>query len=61
LFRHPGDVHIHMFGTATLSFADGIATEPGDIFEISESQFGAPLCNQLAVEPESQLTIGRLY
>ena len=24
LFRRPGDVHVHFFGTATLSFADGI-------------------------------------
>ncbi|RYH05558.1 MAG: GguC protein, partial [Alphaproteobacteria bacterium] len=24
LFRQPGEVHVHMFGTATLSFADGI-------------------------------------
>ena len=29
LFRQPGDVHVHMFGTATLSFADGIRTEAG--------------------------------
>ncbi|TGR73600.1 GguC protein, partial [Mesorhizobium sp. M2D.F.Ca.ET.223.01.1.1] len=29
-FRQPGDVHVHMFGTATLSFADGIKTEAGD-------------------------------
>ena len=34
LFRQPGDVHVHMFGTATLSFADGIRPEPGDVFEI---------------------------
>ena len=36
LFRQPGDVHVHMFGTATLSFADGIKTEAGDVFEIEE-------------------------
>ena len=24
LFRRPGDVHVHFFGTATLSFADGV-------------------------------------
>ena len=35
LFRTPGDVHVHMFGTATLSFADGIKTEAGDVFELS--------------------------
>lgn len=28
-FLTPGDVHIHFFGTATLSFADGIRTQPG--------------------------------
>ncbi|MCR4267001.1 AraD1 family protein [Nitratireductor sp. ZSWI3] len=47
LFRHPGDVHVHMFGTATLSFADGIRTEPGDVFEIEAPQFGLPLKNPL--------------
>ncbi|HMR77883.1 MAG TPA: hypothetical protein PKD61_22390, partial [Polyangiaceae bacterium] len=31
LFRQPGDVHVHMFGTATLSFADGIRTGAGDV------------------------------
>ncbi|HVY51032.1 MAG TPA: AraD1 family protein [Devosia sp.] len=48
LFRQPGDVHVHMFGTATLSFADGIRTEPGDVFEISEPAFGLPLSNPVA-------------
>ena len=44
-FLKPGDVHIHFFGTATLSFADGIRTQPGDVFEISQAEFGAPLIN----------------
>jgi hypothetical protein len=48
LFRQPGDVHVHMFGTATLSFADGIRTKPGDIFEIESPVFGLPLVNPLA-------------
>ncbi|HWT99501.1 MAG TPA: AraD1 family protein [Terriglobales bacterium] len=52
LFRRPGDVHIHFFGTATLSFADGIKTQPGDIFEIEMAEFGKPLRNRLA-EPET--------
>jgi hypothetical protein len=51
LFRHPGDVHVHMFGTATLSFADGIATRPGDVFEIEAAPFGLPLRNSLAKAP----------
>ncbi|TXB64100.1 GguC protein [Paracoccus aurantiacus] len=45
LFRQPGDVHVHFFGTATLSFADGITTRPGDEFEIACDAFGLPLRN----------------
>jgi hypothetical protein len=48
LFRRPGDLHVHFFGTATLSFSDGIRTEPGDVFEIEIAAFGAPLRNRLA-------------
>jgi hypothetical protein len=44
-FLRPGDVHIHYFGTATLSFADGIKARPGDRFQISLDEFGAPLEN----------------
>jgi hypothetical protein len=51
LFRQPGDVHVHMFGTATLSFADGIRAEAGDVFEIEAAEFGLPLKNPLAIAP----------
>lgn len=51
LFRQPGDIHVHMFGTATLSFADGIRTEEGDVFEIEAQPFGLPLVNALHFEP----------
>ena len=57
LFRQPGDVHVHMFGTATLSFADGIRTEPGDVFEIEESHFGLPLRNSVTWESEQPVRI----
>lgn len=50
-FRRPGDVHVHYFGTATLSFAAGIPVAPGDIFEISAPGFGAPLVNPLVALP----------
>ena len=40
--RIPGDVHLHFFGTATLSFADGIRVEPGETFEIDLPALGAP-------------------
>ena len=47
LFRRPGDVHAHFFGTATLSFSDGIKAEKGDVFEIEAEPFGLPLRNRL--------------
>ncbi|MEO6014563.1 MAG: AraD1 family protein [Devosia sp.] len=60
LFREPGDVHVHMFGTATLSFADGIKTEPGDVFEIAEKQFGLPLTNSVAWDKAEKVKIRTL-
>jgi hypothetical protein len=49
IFCEPGDLHVHMFGTATLSFADGIKPQAGDIFDISSPAFGLPLKNPTAV------------
>jgi hypothetical protein len=46
-FRRPGDVHVHFFGTATLSFADGVTTRAADIFEIEAPPFRLPLQNPL--------------
>lgn len=51
-FRRPGDIHCHYFGTATLSVAAGITTQPDDIFEISAPQFGRPLRNLLKISQE---------
>ena len=50
MFRQPGDVHIHFFGTSVLSFVDNVKTEKGDIFEISSSPFGKPLRNTLTMD-----------
>jgi hypothetical protein len=49
--RRPGDVHLHFFGTSTLSFADDIRVEPGDVFEVDLPALGAPLTNALVVTP----------
>jgi len=49
LFQRPGDVHIHFFGTATLSFADNVDVQPGEAFEIAADVFGPPLRNTLTV------------
>lgn len=50
-FRRPGDVHVHFFGTSTLSFADGVKTRPRDRFEISLQGFGRPLRNAVGCQP----------
>jgi hypothetical protein len=52
IFRQPGDIHVHMFGTATLSFTDGFRTQPGDVFEIDAPQLGLSLRNPLAVDED---------
>ena len=56
-FLKPGDVHIHYFGTATLSFADGIQTQVGDEFEIEMKEFGHPLKNKIS-HTQPELSIG---
>jgi len=50
--RRPGDVHLHFFGTATLSFSDGVRVAPGDRFEVDLPALGAPLVNALELEAE---------
>lgn len=59
VFCQPGDVHVHMFGTATLSFADGIKAQSGDVFEIQSPAFGMPLRNPLQ-ETEPKATAKRV-
>ncbi|WP_160152434.1 AraD1 family protein [Microbulbifer sp. ALW1] len=48
-FCRPGHVQVHFFGTATLSFGDGIQPQAGDRFEIESPTFGRPLRNTLKV------------
>lgn len=55
--RRPGDIHVHFFGTATLSFADGIATCPGDVFEVSAAPFSLPLRNPLERAPRDEVAV----
>ena len=47
----PGDVHLHFFGTATVSFVDNIKLQAGDEFEVDLPALGAPLVNRLLIEP----------
>lgn len=60
LFRRPGDVHVHFFGTATLSFADGVTTQEGDVFEIEAAPFTLPLRNPLAKAAASSVVVRAL-
>ncbi len=60
LFRRPGDVHVHFFGTATLSFSDGVKTEKGDVFEIDAEPFGLPLRNRLTVGKAQKVKVKAL-
>jgi hypothetical protein len=53
MFRRPGDVHLHFLGTSTVSAADDILTQPGDLFEISAPPFGRPLRNRLEKGPRA--------
>jgi hypothetical protein len=57
IFRHPGDVHIHFFGTATLSFADGVQTQIGDEFHISAPPFRLPLHNPVGTSFFDEINI----
>jgi hypothetical protein len=56
-FRRPGDVHVHFFGTATLSFADQVRVEPGDVFDIRADAFLLPLRNPLARAPSRSFAV----
>jgi len=46
-----------MFGTATLSFADGISCKEGDEVEISAPGFGVPLKNRLVFSPAEETAV----
>lgn len=58
-FLQAGDIHVHFFGTATLSFADQIKTEPNDQFKIEIEAFGQPLINGLKTE-SAHFTMGEV-
>jgi len=57
LFRRPGDVHVHFFGTATLSFSAGVKTELGDVFELDADAFLLPLRNPLAAAAREYVAV----
>jgi hypothetical protein len=50
-------VHVHFFGTATLSFSAGLQSCPGDVFEIVADAFVLPLRNPLGAEPALNVSV----
>jgi len=56
-FCRPGDVHVHFFGTATLSCAEGVQTKVGDVFEIEAKPFRLPVRNALAKTEPCKVTV----
>ncbi len=60
LFRFPGDLHCHFFGTATFSFSDGIKVKDGDQLRIQSELFGKPLVNTVKKGPKKRIGIRSL-
>ncbi len=60
VFRRPGDVHVHFFGTATLSFAHAVQTRAGDIFEIEAEPFALKLRNRLTTAAPCNVRVSAL-
>ncbi len=60
LFRSPGDLHCHFFGTATLSFSDNIEIKDGDKFHIESDAFGKPLHNGIKKSVENPVEVKTL-
>jgi len=51
--RRPGDIHVHYFGTDSLSFGAGVQLQNGDVIQVAFEGFGRPLRNPLHVAQQS--------
>jgi hypothetical protein len=60
LFRRAGDLHVHFFGTATLSFSEGVQTRAGDVFEIEAAPFRFPARNPIALAEREVVAVTML-
>ncbi|MFP8968427.1 AraD1 family protein [Pokkaliibacter sp. CJK22405] len=59
-FRKPGQLHVHFFGAAVLSFSEGIRMQAGDEISISCNFMSRPLVNQVGITALSPLSIQSL-
>lgn len=53
-FRVPGDIHVHFFGTSTLSFGE-VDIQAGDVVEIEALPFRLGLRNTIAWDTDTSL------
>lgn len=60
MFRTVGEYHVHFFGTATASFADGVKAQDGDVFEISADAFDFAIANPLRTNSQKEIKINRM-
>ena len=56
--RRPGDLHIHFFGAAALSFGDGVELNDGDVMQVSFAGFGRPLRNPVRISRSEETLVG---
>jgi hypothetical protein len=49
--RRPGDAHVHYYGAHSLSFADSVRLQAGDVMAIRFEGFGRVLRNPVAIAP----------
>ena len=54
-FRQAGDIHVHFFGTSTLSFMDGVEIAAGDVIEIELPPFSRSLTNTIEIAAEENM------
>ena len=47
--RRPGDVHVHFYGAHSLSYADDVRLEHGDVMTVQYEGFGRALRNSVVV------------
>jgi hypothetical protein len=59
-FRQPGQLHVHFFGAAVLSFSQGISIKNGDVISMECSIMTRPLRNTVEVQSEQPIQIDKL-
>ncbi len=55
--RRPGDLHIHFFGAAVLSFGEGIELNHGDVMQVRFEGFGRALRNPVRIIQSEKILV----